>query len=99
MPKEVLIDNDDFTFSYEIIDSLVFLHFDVYTWSKEQYIKLLQYFKRFLDYANGLGVHYVYCLINPEDEKLVKFEEMFGFSKLLTTPAGLIMERSTSDGS
>jgi len=92
--RRTLIQTDDYHIEYETLNEDLFLHLEIFRWSVSAYKHYLRVWRHILSGLRSKGYEDVYCLI-PYDEKIVKFEKMFGFKKLTDLNDGLLMIRST----
>jgi len=77
----VAVEHEHFTLSIEFTEGLPFFHMELRKWSKDLYREYLGIFGEVLEFLKGKGFKEVYVVI-PKDKKLLKFENMFGFSIL-----------------
>ena len=66
---------------FEIIEGQVlFMHCKVYNWSRELYKEFIDIWATLLNQIEAVGFKDVFCAV--QDEKIVKFANMFGFELL-----------------
>ena len=98
MSKPVLIFDDEVTgstLSIEVNEGYHFFHSDIKKWSPSAFKRYLDIFCNAMVELNDLGIDVVYVCISNEDNKLRKWEEMFGFEGIREHEGQLLMHRST----
>ena len=76
--KTVLIDDVNGKVEYEIVMGQPFFHLKVHKWSKELFKEHLKTWFKIKTWFKQQGYDVLWVAI-PNDEKLIKFEQMFGF--------------------
>ncbi len=76
-----IVEHEHFTLFIEFFEGNPFFHLSLEKWSKRIYQELLSMFGEVLSYLKEKGFSAVYVAI-PKDDKLLKFENMFGFEIL-----------------
>lgn len=76
---KTLIDNEYGHLKYEWWEGYPLFHLELYKWSKSLYKSYLQVFDYVLAKFKDNGVTQVFVAIPDNDQKLLKFEKMFGF--------------------
>lgn len=89
-----IIENEFGKLEAELFLDNLFLHLKLYKWSKNVYKVYKDFFETWLLEAKQMGFKKVYLIIPPE-EKLIKFEKMFGFSFETNIGPLIVMSRST----
>jgi hypothetical protein len=74
-----------------------FLHFELHKWSKKLFKESLVYFYKWLHTLNEKGVLAVFVLIPEGDDKLYKWEEMFGFKEIDRSGGHILMAQPTGE--
>ena len=74
-----MIDDDCMKLRAELVDEFVFLHLELFDWSKELYKAFKETFSDIKTVLSDSGYEDVWIFIPNDDEKLLKFERMFGF--------------------
>ena len=94
----VLIFDDEVTgskLSIEVNEGYHFFHSDIKKWSPSAFKRYLDIFCNAMVELNDLGIDDVYVCISNEDDKLRKWEEMFGFKGIREHEGHLLMHRGT----
>jgi len=86
----IAVEHEHFTLSIEFAEGEPFFHMDLRKWSKDLYKMYLSIFGEVLMFLKDKGFNKVYVVI-PKDEKLLKFESMFGFKILDDTTEHYLM--------
>lgn len=81
--KYVMIDDEYIKFSVEYIEEQPFLHLELHQWSKSLYKVYLEMFDEIKQILKDMGYDAVWVLIPDDDNKLLKFEKMFGFNVMV----------------
>lgn len=89
--RHVVINNEDGLLEVEMLGDMPFIHLKLHKWSKEKYVEYLAIFKTMKDEMKKKGVGAVYTNIPKDDEKLFKFQTMFGFFPFAETPSTIVM--------
>lgn len=76
-----IVEHEHFTLFIEFFEGNPFFHLSMDKWSKSLYKEYLGIFGEVLSYLRDKGFRAVYVAI-PKDDKLLKFENMFGFEIL-----------------
>ncbi len=88
-----ILDTEEYSVSYYIQNGGVFLHCDVFKWSKEVYQKMLTDWAYILEVFKKNDIKKLYALI-PQEHKLFKFSTAFGFEPVyLTSTGSFILEQ------
>ena len=96
--KPVVIFDDEVTgskLSIEVNEGYHFFHSDIKKWSVSAFKRYLDILSHAMIHLNESGVNDVYVCINNKDEKLRKYEEMFGFEVVREHEGHLLMHRGT----
>jgi len=78
----------------EFAEGKPFLHLSLDGWSHSLYKEYLDVLSEVLEFLRGKGFSEVYVAI-PKDEKLLRFEQMFGFDIIAETPEGYLLAQET----
>ena len=84
-------DDEDAFLRFEFTDDKVFAHATVSSWNKRVYIKCLAMWSEAKRELKELGYNDVFVIIPTDDEKLIKFEQTFGFTTVSICNNYLIM--------
>lgn len=90
--KIKLVENDITKVELERVDERVFVHCEVYKWSKEIYRDLLELFVDIRELVRNEGVPALYCSYMLNDVKGQHFATMFGFTIEKVSPEIVIMK-------
>jgi hypothetical protein len=93
--REEVVNNDDGRLVIQWVNELPFIHLQLYNWSVDGYKK---YWAIWLDLLKDLaerGHPCVFVLIPDNDEKLYKFETMFGFVEASRVDNSILMVKDT----
>jgi len=93
--RGTLLQTEDFHLEYEKFEGNLFLHFETSNWSIDTYKLYLRLWKIVLKELQTKGYNDVYCIV-PYDDKVIKFEQMFGFNSIADLDKGVLMQRSTT---
>lgn len=75
-----IADNEDCKLEMEHVPGIgYFTHIQVRHWTPERYKKIMVLWAKVLDIAEETGVKELHCLVPRDNEKRMKFAEMFGF--------------------
>ena len=96
--RHTVLKNEFGTLSCEISkEGCWFVHLELKKWSKSLYKEYLIFFYKWLHTLNKKGVSAVFVLIPEGDDKLYKFEEMFGFKEIDRKGGQILMALSTGE--
>lgn len=76
--KKLVMSGDYGYLFVETCEDKAFLHFESEEWSLSSYKKMLDDWAVFLETCKDLGIDELYSIINKEDTKTLKFQELFG---------------------
>lgn len=93
MSKFLIYEDEDIKVEGELYARNVFLHSFVKSpFTKSLYKDLISIWVEILESLKDKGLEYVYSCI-PKDEKIIKWQEMFGMSPLLEREDCLVYRR------
>jgi len=96
--RHTVLKNEMGTLTCEISEEgCWFLHFELHRWSKRLYKESLVFFYKWLHTLHEKGVYAVFVLIPEGDDKLYKWEEMFGFKEIDRKGGQILMALSTGE--
>jgi hypothetical protein len=79
--NETVINNDDGFLRIQWVNNLPFIHLHLYVWTPSKYKEYKRIWNKFLSDLAKKDVPCVFVIIPDDDEKLYKFETMFGFEE------------------
>ena len=82
-----LLDTEEVEFEIEVIEGKAFIHLALHKWSHTYFKKYREIFEGVKPFLKAQGFHTVYVAIPDNDDKLLRFELMFGF-KIIEQLAG-----------
>lgn len=91
--KTLIVDNEDGTFSYEIVSGIVGLHAELKQWGPQVYKRTQYVLEKFILEIKDKGFNAVYVGIPDNDPKLLKFEQLYGFYEIGRVDGNIIMKR------
>jgi len=80
---EVVFSDEDGVFSVDVMETNgvkeIFCHLTLNNWNSDVYDKVLVGLDTFSKAMKEHGIDNIFIMIPPDDEKMLKFEEMIGF--------------------
>jgi len=79
----------------EVVDEIVFIHLEIREWTPSKYKKMKYYWQVVLLSLKNKGIDDIYTVIPDGDDKLYKFQTMFGFKEYSRQGGTILFNRST----
>ena len=83
LKNQPIYEDEDGSFRADVIEvngkKEVYLHLDLFNWNQSVYDKVLLGLDTFNKAMKKYGVDDMFIVIPPDDEKMLKFDEMIGF--------------------
>ena len=77
--RTILVNTPNYCLDFEWWDGYPVLHFETYIWSKDTFKQWLIEFELVKDKFRKQNIDYMFVWARPDNKKLIKFAEMFGF--------------------
>lgn len=80
-------------FKVEVVEDRLFAHVSITKWSKSIFVKYVDVWEQFKQHALNNGYEYIYSII-PKDNKILKFNLMFGATIVYEEENTLVLQFS-----